>query len=329
MDRLRVPLRFEREFKEKVWGGRALERSPGIALPEGVAVGETWELSDRDDVNSRVAEGPHAGRTLRELVERHGEDLLGSAPPAPGGRFPLLLKYLDANDNLSVQAHPNDEAAARIGGGAEGKTEAWYFLDVAPGGLVYAGLKPGVTPEGLAAVADGPGVVETMHRWEVSAGQCMLIPGGTMHAIGAGVALFEVQQNSDTTFRVWDWGRVGRGTHVGQALECVRFDLPPRPPVDPLWEPHGDGTARRAALARSSLFAMNALRVEGRTRFSTRGQFHVYAVVGGSGRLTVQDVEGEHRLGPGDVWLVPAAAGRHYVEPEGDELALVQLMHEA
>ncbi|MCZ6597752.1 MAG: class I mannose-6-phosphate isomerase [Planctomycetota bacterium] len=323
------PLRFERRFVEKIWGGRALERRPGIELPAGMRVGETWEIVDRADGSSVVAVGAHRGRTLRELMEEHGRAILGSAPPTSDGRFPLLVKYLDASKNLSVQTHPDDETAARIGGGAEGKTEAWYFLDVARGGAIYTGPRPEVSPEDFAAVADGPAVVETMFRWDVAAGECMVVPGGTVHAIGAGVTLLEVQQNSDTTYRLWDWGRVGddgrpRATHVAEALRSVRFGRPERPPVQPIWEHPAEGL-ERAPFARTTHFGMNALRVSARVRLSTGGQFQIYAVVGGSGMLKTRATGEEHPLRPGDTWLVPAAVGFHYVEPEG-ELTLVQLL---
>jgi mannose-6-phosphate isomerase len=315
------PLRFERRFLEKVWGGRALERRPGFALPPG-KIGETWELVDREAENSIVATGGLAGFALGELMRRHGKDVLGKVPPGKDGRFPLLVKYIDASENLSVQVHPDDESAARIPG-AEGKTEAWVVLDARPGSVLHAGLRPAVTAAEFERVADGPGVLELLLSWEVRPGDCLLVPGGTVHAIGAGITILEVQQNSDTTYRLWDWGRAGRETHVAEALRCVRFGEPERGPIRPRWfreEPVGI-----AHLARSRHFGMNALRIERPTRRSTQSQFQVYAVLEGRGALRWR--ERSFDLAPGDVWLVPAACGYHHLDPQEGELLLVHVLH--
>jgi len=315
------PLRFERHFLEKVWGGRALERRPGIALPPG-KIGETWEVVDRDGENSIVATGGLKGLSLRELMKRHGKELLGKVPPAKEGRFPLLVKYLDASENLSVQVHPDDESAPRIPG-AEAKTEAWYVLDARPGSALYAGLRPDVTARDFERVADGPGVVETLMKWEVRPGDCVLVTGGTVHAISAGVTILEVQQNSDTTYRLWDWGRAGRETHVAPALRCIRFGEPARAPIRPRWFREEDlGVAH---LARCKHFGINALKVSSRVRRSTQSQFNLYAVIEGRGRLTWDREERE--LAPGDVWLIPASAGYHHFEPASGELLLAHMLH--
>ena len=315
------PLRFERHFLEKVWGGRALERRPGIALPPG-AIGETWEVVDRAGENSLVAEGGLKGFTLRELMKRHAASLLGVAPPAKDGRFPLLVKYIDACQNLSVQVHPDDASAARLGNGAEAKSEAWVIVDAAPKSVLYAGLRPEVTAADFARVADGPGVLETLLAWEVERGDCLFVPGGTVHAISAGVTILEVQQNSDTTYRLWDWGRTGREVHVEQALACIRFGDAARAPVRPRWsaEPGLDA----AELVRSAHFAIDVLRVREPVRRSTGERCQIYAVFEGRGLLRLPGREERWALAPGDVWLVPAACGYHQLEPVGGELVLVQ-----
>jgi len=315
------PLRFERHFLAKVWGGRALERTPGIALPPG-KIGETWELVDREGENSIVATGGLKGFSLRELMKRHGKDLLGQVPAAKGERFPLLVKYIDAAENLSVQVHPDDESCARLPG-AEAKTEAWYVVEAEPGSALYAGLRPEVTARDFERVADGPGVVETMLRWEVRPGDCLLVPGGTVHAIGAGITILEVQQNSDTTYRLWDWGRAGRETHVAQALQCIRFGEPIRAPLRPLW--FKDGDVGVAHLARCKHFGMNALRIAQPVRRSTGSQYQLYAVLGGEGTLRWR--ESEWTLAHGDVWLVPAACGYHHFEPRAGELLLLNTLY--
>ncbi len=321
MDTRLEPLRFERHFLTKVWGGRALERRPGLALPPG-KIGETWEVVDREDENSLVATGGLKGLSLRELMNRHGKDLLGKVPAGKDGRFPLLVKYIDASDNLSVQVHPDDESAARIPG-AEAKTEAWYILDAKPGSRLYAGLRPDVTAREFERVADGRGVLETLLAWEVQPGDCLLVPGGTVHAISAGVTILEVQQNSDTTYRLWDWGREGRPTHVAEALQCIRFGDPERGPIRPLWFREGDVDV--AHLARCKHFGLNALRLTSSVRRSTQSQCNLYAVIAGRGWLR-WDKE-ERALAPGDVWLVPASTGYHHFEPTDRELLLLHEVH--
>ena len=195
-------------------------------------------------------------------------------------------------------------------------------------GRIYAGLRAGVTREAFAEVASSRGVLACLEAWEVRPGQCLVVPGGTVHAIGAGITLLEVQQNSDTTYRLWDWDRVGpdgaaRETHRDPGLEATRFDLPRRPPIDPVWTPAGEG-AELAHLTRSATFGMNLLRVHGATRRSTQNQFQIYAAVEGTGTLSVPAADTSVPLERGDVWLVPAAAGYHHLEPTYGPLTLVQ-----
>jgi mannose-6-phosphate isomerase len=189
-------------------------------------VGESWEIADLPesipDGRNRIADGPFAGRTLRELLERDPVAILGRASPADDGGFPLLIKFLDADENLSVQVHPT-VAYAKAHPGAHLKTEAWIILHAEPGAVIYKGLRPGVTREDFAAhLAEGRRVVEDLVAVPVTAGECHYLPSGTVHALGAGVLAAEVQTPSDTTFRVYDWDR-GRELHVEAALDCIDF----------------------------------------------------------------------------------------------------------
>lgn len=330
------PLRFERLCLEKVWGGRALERCLGFALPPGQRIGETWEVVDRPGEQSRVREGTYEGATLAELMARHGAALLGKAPATKDGRFPLLVKYIDADEALSVQVHPDDASAAEIGGGAEGKTEAWYFLEGRDGGAVWCGLEPDVTRERLRAAAGTRDVVGLLRHHPVRPGTSLTVAGGTIHAIGAGVTLLEVQQNSDTTYRLYDWDRPGldgrpRAMHVEEGCRVAHTGLAPMGLVEPDWHPLREGgreVGRRAPMARSAHFAMNRLEFESPTRLSTGDQFQIYAVVDGAGRITVKSSGASLALARGDVVLVPAAADYHVLEPAG-RLGLVQLLHRA
>ena len=221
---LLYPLIFQPRFKARVWGGRTLETMYGKHLPPGVPIGESWEISDRPGDESVIANGPLAGRTLRDLMEEHPGDVLGSAAPTADGRFPLLCKILDARDRLSLQVHP-PERARHLG---EPKTEMWYIASAEPGAELFVGLKAGVSRTQFEQAIGSGDVAGCFHRVAVTTGDAMFLPSGRVHAIGAGLVIFEIQQNSDTTFRVHDWNRVGldgtpRELHVPQSLASIDF----------------------------------------------------------------------------------------------------------
>ena len=221
------PLVFHPLFKDRVWGGRELERLYAKKIPAGKPIGEAWEISDRPGDASVIANGPLAGKDLRWLMEHHAAEILGNARPAAEGRFPLLCKILDARDKLSLQVHPPASKAKELKG--EPKTEMWYIADAAPDASLYVGLKRGVTrAEFEKKIADGS-VADCFHRIPVRAGDAMFLPSGRVHAIGDGLVIFEIQQNSDTTYRVFDWNRVGldgkpRELHIAQSLASIDFN---------------------------------------------------------------------------------------------------------
>ncbi len=223
------PLKFEPIYKEKVWGGRGLERL-GKTLPgdADTPIGESWELADMPAEaggdSSRITNGPLAGKTLREAIGRFGEELLGGLPLNEQGLFPLLVKFLDARENLSVQVHP---PAAYVANHPEThlKNEAWYILAAEPGAVIYKGVKESLTRDEFAEHVRAGTVVEVLRAVEARPGTCHYLPAGTCHALGEGVMVAEVQTPSDTTFRVYDWGRTDRQVHIEQALDCV--DLTP------------------------------------------------------------------------------------------------------
>ncbi|MHC4294675.1 MAG: type I phosphomannose isomerase catalytic subunit [Planctomycetota bacterium] len=217
------PLKFQPIYKEKIWGGRNLARLFGRDLPEGKKIGESWELADLPEGLSIVANGPAAGKTLTELTGQWGPHLLGRAKPSPDGRFPLLLKLLDANDILSLQVHPDEKAVEEIGDEAVLKTECWYVLD-SRDGFIYKGVRPGVTPEEFRKAIETDTLESVVRKIEVAPADFHYLPAGTVHALGAGVVIAEVQTPSDTTYRVTDWSR-GREIHVERSLQCVRFEL--------------------------------------------------------------------------------------------------------
>ena len=215
------PLTFEPIYQERIWGGRNIARLFARRLPKSKPIGESWELADLPEGTSVVANGPLAGKTLTELTRELGPALLGKARPTAQGRFPLLLKYLDAADTLSLQVHPDEAAAARIGYGAVAKTECWYVIE-SRGGFIYKGLRPRVTAERFRQAVQANECEKVLRRYEVKAGDFHYIPAGTPHALGAGVMVAEVQTPSDTTYRVTDWGR-GRQTHLEQAMQSIHF----------------------------------------------------------------------------------------------------------
>jgi len=220
------PLTFHPLFKTRPWGGRRIESLYGKPLPPGVQIGESWEISDRPGDESIVANGPLAGTSLRQLMEQHGNAILGGAKAAAGSRFPLLCKILDARERLSLQVHPPGHLAAALGG--EPKTEMWYIADAAPGAELFVGLRPGVTREVFETKIATGEVADCFHRIPVKRGDTMFLPSGRVHAIGAGLVIFEIQQNSDTTYRVFDWNRPGldgklRELHVPQSLASIDF----------------------------------------------------------------------------------------------------------
>lgn len=232
------PLLFRPALFHKVWGGDRLARF-GKAVNPGDKVGESWELADLPGtsasgagggaVRSVIANGPLAGKTIHDAIDLWGDALLSRAALTPEGNFPLLIKFLDAREDLSVQVHPSPAYAAKHKD-AHLKTECWYVLDAAPGSVIYKGVKAGVTREVFERAlrnGDGAGVVELLEAVPAVVGECHNLPSGTVHALGAGVLVAEVQTPSDTTFRVYDWGRKGRDLHIEQAMECIEWGPAP------------------------------------------------------------------------------------------------------
>ncbi len=224
------PLRFEPLLRRYLWGGRRLESRLGKTLPPGDDYAESWEVVDHGDDQSVVRAGPLAGTTLHALVQEAGSALLGRHDPLP--QFPLLFKFLDAHRNLSVQVHPNDQQAALQIPPDLGKTEAWVVLHAEPGSTIFAGLKRGFDRNALAREVDRGTTELCLHALQPRVGDCLFIPAGTVHALGAGLVVAEIQQASDTTFRIFDWNRVDadgrpRQLHLDQALDVINFEHGP------------------------------------------------------------------------------------------------------
>ncbi len=220
---MREFLQFVPLYHQRVWGGRRLESFLGRQLPEGPPIGESWEIVDRPEAQSVVSQGPYRGTTLRRLIERHAAEVMGPKWP-PARPFPLLVKWLDCSERLSLQVHPPAAVAAALGG--EAKTENWYVANSVPGASLFVGLKAGVTRGEFEKALAGGSAEECVNRISVTAVDSVLVHSGQVHAIDAGNLILEIQQNSDTTFRLDDWGRAGldgkpRTLHVEESLRSI------------------------------------------------------------------------------------------------------------
>ncbi len=309
------PLIFVPLFKERVWGGRRLAHLYGKPLPPGVPIGESWEIADRPWDESVIANGPLAGSSLRWLMQEAQDELLGRVQPLRG-RFPLLVKILDARERLSVQVHPPASVAVQLGG--EPKTEMWFITHADAGAELFVGLRQGMTRQQFQEAIVAGKVAECLHRVQVQAGDVMFLPGGRVHAIGAGNVLFEIQQNSDTTYRVFDWNRLGldgrpRQLHVAQSLASIDFhDYEPQPQRS--GEPLPLCPARRllvdAACFRVEQWTLKAGELQ---ELRQREWVEIIGVI--SGELRVAAPGGDVALRAGSFCLLPASCEPVQVMP--------------
>lgn len=305
------PLLFESIFKPKIWGGRRLQTVLGKHLPPGVAIGESWELADLESDQSIVRVGPAQGRSLAELLREWGADLLGRTPPVED-RFPLLIKFLDAADTLSVQVHPDEAMARRRGGSVRVKHEAWYVLDATPAGFIYRGVRDGVTRDDLLRAIHEKRVESSLRRLSAKAGHCFYLPSGTVHALGAGVLVAEVQTPSDTTYRLYDFDRVEattgrlRDLHLDEAMECMHVDPVPAECETPqhvasLW-------TSVTSLVRCPSFVIERVRmVEGVEQRLPYEEMIIWIVLEGHGEVGCKGLADPVRFERGDTVLLPAA----------------------
>ncbi len=312
------PLTFHPIFKERVWGGREMARLYGKKLPPSQPIGESWEISDRPGDASVIANGPLAGKTLRWLMENHARELLGDAKPASENRFPLLCKILDAREKLSLQVHPPANKATELKG--EPKTEMWFIADAAPGAELFVGLKRGVTRADFEKKISDGSVADCFHRVPVRAGDAMFLPSGRVHAIGAGLVIFEIQQNSDTTYRVFDWNRVGldgkpRELHVAQSLASIDFnDFEPKLVSEIL---SGEGKIKSRPLARDPLFNVEHLEMKtGAVPKLKERKLQIVAVT--SGGIEIKSGSENMNLTAGQFCLIPASLERTEILAKSD-----------
>lgn len=313
------PLLFDPIFRPKVWGGRKLADLLGKPLPPSEPIGESWELADLPAGRSVVRGGPMQGRTLSHLVSEWGSDLTGRATLVDGG-FPLLIKFLDCRQTLSVQVHPGPTMAARTGGL---KHEAWYVLDADPGAVIYRGLKPGVTRDDLAAASGSDAIADLFHRVPAKPGQCYYCPSGTPHALGAGIVVAEIQTPSDVTYRLYDWGRQrpagDAGLHVEQALEAIEWD---HPPSFGMPRKHVGGLFTTVTqLVSCTAFKIEKVRFsEGLTQDIPYAEPVVWIVLDGRGVIQYDAAQkrGQSPFSRGDVVLLPAGLQKGQLQTDSD-----------
>jgi mannose-6-phosphate isomerase len=316
------PLTFHPIFKERVWGGREMERLYKKKLPAGKPIGESWEISDWPGDVSVIANGLLAGKNLRWLMENHRTELLGDAKPAKENRFPLLCKILDAREKLSLQVHPPAHKAAELGG--EPKTEMWFIADAVPGAELFVGLKRGVTRAEFEKKVETGKVAECFHRVPVRAGDAMFLPSGRVHAIGAGLVIFEIQQNSDTTYRVFDWNRVGldgkpRELHIAQSLASIDFsDFEPAPVQGKFT---GDALIQRRLLVDDPLFKVETWKLNpGAHDWLKPKELQIVAAI--RGEIEVTSGSTSVNLSAGQFSLIPASLERAEVLARSDAALL-------
>ncbi|WP_127490378.1 type I phosphomannose isomerase catalytic subunit [Paenibacillus ehimensis] len=306
------PLQCKPEFKERVWGGRALEQF-GLELPEG-PIGEGWMIGDHPNGTTTVVNGKLAGMGLDQIREQYGSEFFGSKGfSEKNGRFPLLIKLLDCQDDLSVQVHPNDHYE-RLPQGELGKTEMWYILDAKPGAKIIYGLKDGVTREQLAQAIEQNRILDCLNEVIAEAGDSFYIPAGTVHALGAGVLVAEIQQNSDSTYRLYDYDRLGldgkpRELHIEDSLNVIAYENSGATYMKTNLNASGEWLT----LARSPFFVTEKGRVEGSWPLQTSPEsFVIHIICEGTGSIRWAD--GELNVKPGECYLLPANLGSYSLE---------------
>ena len=319
------PLKFREIFKPYIWGGRNLEQI-GKSLGQNPVVAESWELADHGEDVSVVRNGPCAGASLRELIERHGEEL---CPKTRNGRFPILVKFIDANERLSVQVHPDDDYARRHEGAGElGKTECWYIMRAAPGARIVMGLKRGITKERLRELAGQNRIDEGLNYVQVKRGDVFNIRTGTVHALLEGIVACEIQENSDTTYRLYDWGRIDREgkprpLHVEKAFDVIESPSGGGKTDNPLEGIRVSYDLSAAdvevPLVRGPYFNIDRLVLTKNFPLDLVGcRFHALSILGGSG--AIEHEGGAEHVRRGETVLIPGALGSYRIVTGGIEL---------
>jgi mannose-6-phosphate isomerase len=312
------PIFFNPDFKERVWGGEKLATVLNKSIPFK-HTGESWEVACHKNGQSIVRLGQYTGLTLEELLIQDGEKILGK-PFVEGDKFPLLIKFIDAKEKLSVQVHPDDAYAWEHENGEYGKSEAWYVLQADPGSKLIAGLKSDVSKEAFTQMLNMNQLEEVLNEIEVKAGDVLDIPAGLIHAIGDGILLAEVQQNSDTTYRVYDWGRVGldgnpRDLHIQSSIDVIDFTGKHSTELaKPLIHKFEGYTIKE--FVRNPYFILDEIEVQDMFKSEGRGNyFEIFMCVDGAMHLTYMG--GKLPVVKGDVFMIPAKLQEYYLKGHG------------
>ena len=310
------PIEFTPILKCRRWGGRKLGERLGKSLGERQDYAESWEICDMGESQSVVQSGPYTGKTLHEIVQEFPAELLGSH--AGREQFPLLLKYLDSHQASSLQVHPNDDQAMRIAGEQNGKTEAWVILDAAPESWIYAGLKKGIGRNDFLKAIETGEVTSCLHRIEPKQGEVYYIPAGTIHSLGDGILVAEIQQSSDLTFRIHDWGWVDkngqpRELHLKEALECIDFECGPVEPVSSGFSPTVDSKTSEF-LIDSPYFQVERLLCSNSRTISEENQCRILMVLEGACKIATEATS--YSCQTGSTLLLPASCPEVLIESE-------------
>ncbi len=318
------PIKFSPDYKDRVWGGNKLQTVLNKEIPNN-HTGESWEIACHNHGQSIVENGDYKGLTLYELLSAHGEEIIGKAF-GPEDKFPLLIKFIDAKSKLSVQVHPDDAYAKIYENGELGKSEAWYILQADPGSKLIAGLKDGVSKEQFTDCIHNNTLEDVLHEVEVTQGDVLNIPAGLIHAIGDGILLAEVQQNSDTTYRVYDWGRFGldgkpRELHVKQSLEVIDFEQKHSKELVKPETTRGENYTLKT-FVRSPYFILQELVVEGPFDGIQEHDFEILMCVEGEGSVTAGDFTVP--VCKGETLLLPAGVDAYRIKPVTENVVFVK-----
>lgn len=317
------PLKFDPIYQYRLWGGRRLSYLLSKPLPKDEPIGEAWLLSDREDCASIVLEGTFKGYSLTQLLKYFPKEIMGDEFIL-GNRFPLLLKFLDCKDVLSVQVHPSDHQNKYLPKGDSGKTEAWIVLETNEDSRIYAGLKRGTTKKNLLASIEDSSTSELLHSFIPTVGDGIYIPSGTVHTLG-GTLVFEVQENSDVTFRLYDWDRKDvktgkpRELHIDQAIDCIDFNQINIEPVIPIKDPEFKHTKK---LFDNNHFILWRIKTEILFTVGIKDELAILVCIKGNGTIAHNDHI--YTICKGEVMLLPASLGQLKLKPES-EIELFQI----
>jgi mannose-6-phosphate isomerase len=319
------PLYFDPILKEKLWGGIALANVLNKHIPENCPVGESWELSGIAGNESVAATPPYTGKSLTQILDREKENLVGHFPNS--GSFPLLYKFIDANERLSVQVHPTDCQAQSHGWGTFGKTECWYVVDAVPGARLVCGFLPNVTKKDVTAAAASANILGLLNYIDVSRGDVILVPGGTVHAILGGLLFYEVQETSDITFRLYDWNRLDRNgqsrpLHIPESIEAVDTTYHSYHKIKPIvYEKKAAFTHSFRAACRHFLLEEFRFKQSVELRLRPKKSFQVITVCGETAQLICGS--SEMHLPKGTTVLIPACCQECHIAAQENTVVLI------